>query len=292
MSYEDSLKNSEFAHSAFTEESEELNEEEEQSWQDLYSGITSAASNFYGALNALSQANTDAQISEIERLRDSKLAAIDAETQATLEALGIQEATTLETLQAELDAAILAGDTKTASDLQDEIDRTVILEEAEARKLAIEEKATEDSNKLKREQAKKDRALQSFNAVINTASAIIGFLANPGGFAGVGLSVAAGLTGAAEIGAINSAPLPTFATGGIVMKEGGKSLTGDQHLARVNPKEMILNESQQAQLFKMANGSGGSNASNIMIQLYMDTKVVAQGVARNFNNGIVKVALK
>lgn len=43
-----------------------------------------------------------------------------------------------------------------------------------------------------------------------------------------------------------------FEHGGIV---GGSSFTGDKVIARVNSGEMILNRSQQAQLFAMANGS-------------------------------------
>lgn len=48
--------------------------------------------------------------------------------------------------------------------------------------------------------------------------------------------------------------IPKFETGGIV---GGSSFRGDTITARVNSGEMILNASQQAQLFAMANGAGG-----------------------------------
>lgn len=288
--YEETLNNATFAHGKFTEDSKELNEEEKLSWQETFSFISSAASNFFGALNSLSQASTNAQISEIERLRDSRLDSIDKETQALLTSLGLQDETKLESLQTQLDAAILAGETEKANQLKNEIAKTKILEEAEKKKKEIKDKATKDSNKLKREQAIKDRALASFNAVINGASAVLGFLANPGGLLGVGLSIAAGTTALAQVAAINSAPLPAFATGGIMMKQPGTKSTGDQQLARLNPKEMVLTEAQQAQLFNIANGGG--NNGDTMIQLIMDSKVVAQGVARNFNNGIVKVLLK
>lgn len=48
--------------------------------------------------------------------------------------------------------------------------------------------------------------------------------------------------------------IPKFETGGIV---GGSSFSGDSITARVNSGEMILNASQQAQLFAMANGQAG-----------------------------------
>lgn len=66
-------------------------------------------------------------------------------------------------------------------------------------------------------------------------------------FTAAGLITAAGL---ANIGKINGA----FANGGIV---GGNSFSGDQITARVNSGEMILNASQQAELFAIANGGGG-----------------------------------
>lgn len=49
-----------------------------------------------------------------------------------------------------------------------------------------------------------------------------------------------------------------FAEGGIVP---GNSYTGDNVAARLNSSEMVLNRQQQAQLFRQANGEGGSNDS-------------------------------
>lgn len=48
------------------------------------------------------------------------------------------------------------------------------------------------------------------------------------------------------------AAIPKFETGGII---GGSSFTGDKVLARVNSGEMILNQTQQKELFNMLNGS-------------------------------------
>ena len=52
-------------------------------------------------------------------------------------------------------------------------------------------------------------------------------------------------------GALSSAK--GYATGGII---GGNSTHGDKILARVNSGEMVLNQSQQANLFRMLNGDG------------------------------------
>lgn len=63
--------------------------------------------------------------------------------------------------------------------------------------------------------------------------------------------------GATVAAAISAAKNQKFANGGIV---GGNSYTGDRVTARVNSGEMILNKTQQANLFKLANGAtpGGS----------------------------------
>lgn len=63
--------------------------------------------------------------------------------------------------------------------------------------------------------------------------------------------------GATVAAAISSAKSQKFANGGIV---GGNSYTGDRMTANVNSGEMILNKTQQANLFRLANGAtpGGS----------------------------------
>lgn len=67
---------------------------------------------------------------------------------------------------------------------------------------------------LKRDQAERDKRSAIFSTIINTAAAIIGMLANPGGLAGVGLSIMAGITGLAQLAAIASTPVPQYFGGG------------------------------------------------------------------------------
>ena len=64
---------------------------------------------------------------------------------------------------------------------------------------------------------------------------------------------ALGAVVAAAISAANKPSIQRFANGGIV---GGSSFTGDRVSAQVNSGEMILNKSQQANLFRIANGGG------------------------------------
>jgi tubulin-specific chaperone A len=86
---------------------------------------------------------------------------------------------------------------------------------AEAQAQTEQAKARQEEIKqLQKEQAETQKALQLFNVITNTASAIVGFLATPGGIPGTILSVLAGITGAAQAAAIASTPVPTFAQGG------------------------------------------------------------------------------
>ena len=76
------------------------------------------------------------------------------------------------------------------------------------------------------------------------------------GIPGVGpaLAVAAAATiVSAILASMSRIQVQKFANGGIV---GGSSFTGDRVSAQVNSGEMILNRTQQANLFKLANGGG------------------------------------
>jgi TP901 family phage tail tape measure protein len=79
------------------------------------------------------------------------------------------------------------------------------------------------------------------------ADATIPVLAKP---AFVASTIALGLSNVAKIAGLS------FEQGGIVP---GNSYSGDNIQARVNSSEMILNRQQQAQLFRQANGEGGSS---------------------------------
>lgn len=91
----------------------------------------------------------------------------------------------------------------------------------------------------------------------NTAVAASGAAASQAAIPIVGPALAiaaAAAVIAAIIAAISSTQkIQRFANGGIV---GGSSFTGDRVSAQVNSGEMILNKTQQANLFKLANGGG------------------------------------
>ncbi|MCD8134797.1 MAG: hypothetical protein LUH01_02100 [Parabacteroides gordonii] len=119
-----------------------------------------------------------------------------------------------------------------------------------ALKLASDKVATAQSISLDETKTSSKVTTAGKNIVANTAEA-----ASAAGASAASLPFPANLIaiGGAIAGvlALFSA-LPKFANGGIIQ---GKP-TGDMNLARVNGGEMILNGSQQATLFQIANGKG------------------------------------
>jgi hypothetical protein len=71
--------------------------------------------------------------------------------------------------------------------------------------LAAAEGNAAEIDRIRREQFEALKVQRSIETVINTAAAIVGFLANPGGIAGAALSIAAGIEGIAQLATINSA---------------------------------------------------------------------------------------
>ena len=108
-----------------------------------------------------------------------------------------------------------------------------------AQALKIETAYTVAKGKLTTKQVVMDTAKSGSKGASDTAQIPFGYLAIPAVIAAVSAMFAA---------------IPKFETGGIV---GGSSFSGDNIMARVNSGEMILNGSQQANLFRMANGGSG-----------------------------------
>lgn len=110
-------------------------------------------------------------------------------------------------------------------------------------------------------------ALPAIGSLISSISALTAAEAVEAGVAATGKAVstskhwieaisavaALGAVVAAAISAASKPNIQRFANGGIV---GGSSFTGDRVSAQVNSGEMILNKTQQANLFKLANGGG------------------------------------
>jgi hypothetical protein len=98
----------------------------------------------------------------------------------------------------------------------------IVSARADAEIAAIEASTMAEEDKeraiiaIKQREAIASKRVAIFNAIVDTAQAIIGFLAEPGGIAGIILSATAAATGAAQIAAIEAQPIPQLAAGGVV----------------------------------------------------------------------------
>lgn len=95
------------------------------------------------------------------------------------------------------------------------------------------------------------------------------------------IAIAAGI--AAVVGAL--AMITGFAGGGIV---GGSSTIGDYNVIRANKGEMILNSTQQANLFRILNGGGSRNSMDGEVKFKISGKELI-GVLNNYNRKTAKV---
>lgn len=110
----------------------------------------------------------------------------------------------------------------------------------------------------KTKQAKQDKALALFNIAVNTAQAIIGFLANPGGAQGVALSIIAGVSGAAQLAAVAAKPIPKFERGGVI---GGKRHSQGGTMIEAERDEFIVNRGQSVKHRQELNAMNTSSAA-------------------------------
>ena len=138
------------------------------------------------------------------------------------------------------------------------IENSTKSEEQKAKEIEkIEEKASKEKQKVM--MADWSRSIAMIQ--VNTALGMAKTWANVGYPGAIPLTIAMGAASTVAT-ATAVANKPKFEDGGIV---GGNSFTGDQVDARVNSGEMILNKDQQANLFAIANGGGGSTTHNITV---------------------------
>jgi len=206
----------------------------------------SAFTDYFSALNSLQQAQFDQQI-----------ARLDEELQKELEAAGVAEETQVQKYQNELDAAIATGDAEQIADAEKNLKRAKIEEKYQKKKAKLEYEAAVASWEIQKSLA----MIQMFQAPLN---AFVSALQIPqvGPFIAPVLAAAALAAAATQYQAVEAAqPVkPKFATGGIVP---GSSFSGDNVDIKANSGEMVLNEAQQGELFKVANGQGGGKTTNI-----------------------------
>lgn len=145
------------------------------------------------------------------------------------------------------------------SNLQEQLDsKQITQEQFDAR-----------SRAAKREAAENDKAIAIFQTTINTAAAIVKMLADPGGVAGVILSIAAGIAGFAQIALIQSQPIPAFAMGTEYVKRGKNKPGRDTIPALLNEGEAIIQTEQNSKYPGLAAAWNGGSLDKYILSNYV-----------------------
>lgn len=226
------------------EEREKQRQEEMNAWKQFFQELGSSITSFYSSYIQISGYAADERIKRIQ-----------AEEEALLESLGLQEESERERLQRELEEAEAQGDMETAQEKAKALER-----------LRIEEETDREIAKIEREQAQREKQYAVFEATINTLTAVIKAMVDPGGFAGLALSALAAATGAAQIAAINAEPLPSYDVGALDISE--------DHIARVHSGEMIVPKTfaDSVRDGDISIGEGGGNVE-VIIYNYTGSEV-------------------
>ena len=164
-------------------------------------------------------------------------------------------------------------------------DRGATEEEITELEKSLQADLNETKNKYAKEEAERNKALSTLSVILDTAKAIMQIWANPliapwGKGVWTGLAASAG---AAQIAAINSAPVPSYDVGSIRIPETTQAV--------VHKDEMILTAPQAEQARREGITIAPTNATSgrIPIQnvIYLDGKQISEAVVQFLNSGSV-----
>lgn len=177
--------------------------------------------------------------------------------------------------------------------VKDNAEAQATTQTAEVEKQFADGIISEEEYYKRKEQIEKESAKKQYQAQMwewsasllqigaSTAQAIVNALQTKPTALGIAMAGTVGVLGASQLAmAIANKPIPpSFASGGIV---GGSAYSiGDNIRSNIKSGEMILNDKQQLNLWRMAQGAGASGAgagTNIQIKNYRgnDTSVTPQ----------------
>jgi len=239
--------------------------------------------------STLIQKSVDEQLKALDKLyngKDGIFAMLEKEKQERLYQKGFIEAQTEEQHQRELELAIESGNHQRIFHAQNELEKFLIEEEFENKRLALEEEMNKQRAQLEYEAAMAKWKSQKIAAFVSGAQAVIEAAVNPWPVPALPMMAIATASTAAQIGIINAnKPIPQFQDGGIVP---GNSYVGDNVLTRQNSREMDLNLKQQKNLFNAINNNelGGEKEIilNVSIPVYLDGREITKIVVQHINN--------
>lgn len=196
----------------------------------------------------------------MEAQTEKRLAELDKQLQAELAFKGLLEETERERLQRELQEA------KDKGDAELEYEKTIAL-----KRLDVLEDYDEEKKKLQIEEAKRQKTLAIFQAIIDTASAVIRAMPN------IPLMLLAGITGGVQLGVIQAQPLPSFDVGSMRIERDTQAI--------VHRNEMILPAPLAEQARREGVAIGPAGGSDIHLQVFMDSKPIIDTTVKGINSG-------
>ncbi len=224
----------------------------------------------------------------ISALTNRRIAEIDRELQAELEANGLAEESTVERYQRELAEAQAAGDKKAEAEAQTNLKRAEIEEKYAKTKAQLEYKTALASWGIQIVMATAQAVQAALNAYSSTAAIpIIGAALAPAA------ATAAGIFGAAQVAAIlaSQPEPPALATGGIVLPASGGVLTRQ---AENDYAELDLNAGPEgaALLGQFADRIAAAISGGKQVFLLdIDGQRISEAVVSRMNDGLVRLKL-
>ena len=234
--------------------------------------VMGGISGMLSQVGSLQKAMYDARIQQIDSQLQAELQAIDDRLQAELEANGLTEETTLQRLEREYEEAKRIGDLQLAESKRVELERVRLTQEADDERARIAQEYDDEKKRIEIEAMKRQKEIAIFQAVIDTASAII---ANLKTWWMIPLITA---TGALQLSAIQAQPIPSFDVGSIRIPQDTQAM--------VHRDEMILPApmAQQAREEGITiTPTGGGDP--IHLALYLDSRMIGETVVEGINRG-------
>lgn len=264
---------------------------------DYVSKAGSVFQSLFTALGSLFEAMNQQQIDALDDNYTKLTEELDAETEARLEAAGVNDQTALESAQKQLEDAQATGDAETIAKAEDELKKQQILADAAAKKLAIDKQYEHDKAQLQYKASLEAWNLQLLNAIAATAVSVVNALQTQPIWLGIAMAAVAGVIGGVQIAAVAGAKPkpPALATGGIAIPQSGGQ--GAQVLVAENGSpEMMLNGGASGEPFvnafadKIAERINRSvTAKDITLINEINSIEISRAVASDIDNGKVRL---
>ena len=257
--------------------------------------MASATQNVIQVISGMMDNYFAGQIEALQNQHSAEIEAIDERLATEIELIQNNGMTKQELLNQEINNLLSAIAVETDADKKKSLQEQLNSKQKELAILDVTKKANDEKAAADKELAKKKykeeleqfkvrQAMAIANVWINAAAGIVGAWASgmswPSvsmvagvAFAGVMTGVITALAGVqTALIASQAPPTPNFALGGIVP---GSNYSGDNIQANVNSGEMILNQTQQKNMFDLISGNlGNKEQGNNQIIVYLDSDII------------------